>query len=86
MAEGEIITYGTINNMTGGGKAAYARQIWDEEQQKFQSEINKETANDGLVSAKVAQTFSEEETLLARENIGALGSITKAEFDEIFND
>lgn len=37
----EIPIFGTIINKTADGKVAYASQLWDEEQQKFQSEINK---------------------------------------------
>ena len=37
----EIPIFGTLKNVTAAGKAAYASQIWDSEQQKFQSEINK---------------------------------------------
>lgn len=88
MANGEINIYGAIRSQTGEGKAAYASQIWDEEQGKFQSQINKETANDGLVSAKVQQSFTDAEKERARQNIGAgeLQSITQEEFNEIFND
>lgn len=70
MANGEINIYGAIRSQTGEGKAAFASQIWDEEQQKFQSQINQETANDGLVSAKVAQSFTDAEKAQARANIG----------------
>lgn len=70
MANGEINIYGAIRSQTGEGKAAFASQIWDEEQQKFQSQINRETANDGLVSAKVAQSFTDAEKAQARANIG----------------
>lgn len=82
----EIKTYDVIKNYAEDGKAALASQIWDEEQQKFQSQINQETANDGLVSAKVAQTFTDTEKQRARQNIAALGEITEEEFNEIFND
>lgn len=87
MAEGDINIYGAIRSMTGEGKAAYASQIYDEAQGKFQSQINEETANEGLVSAKVAQTFTDAEKAQARTNIGAgeLQSITQQEFNEIFN-
>lgn len=70
MANGEINIYGAIRSQTGEGKAAFASQIWDETQQKFQDEINQETANDGLVSAKVAQSFTDTEKAQARVNIG----------------
>ena len=36
----EIKTYDVIKNYAEDGKAALASQIWDEEQQKFQSQIN----------------------------------------------
>lgn len=67
----DTLIYAPIRSMTGDGKSAYASQIWDEEQQKFQSEINKETANDGLVSAKTEQSFSNSEKRRARTNINA---------------
>ena len=67
----EIKTYDVIKNYADDGKAALASQIWDEEQQKFQSQINKETANDGLVSAKTEQSFSNSEKERARTNINA---------------
>lgn len=82
----DINIYGTLKTMAGDGKAAVASQIWDEQQQKFQSQINQETANDGLVSAKVAQTFTNAEKQRARQNIAALGEITEEEFNEIFFD
>lgn len=72
--------------MTGDGKVAVASQIWDESRGKFQSEINNETDNDGLVSAKIAQSFTNAEKEQARENIGAgdLQGITQEQFDAIF--
>lgn len=82
----EIKTYDVIKNYAEDGKAALASQIWDEEQQKFQSQINRETANDGLVSAKMSQSFTTTEKAQARTNIDALGSITQQEFNAIFND
>jgi hypothetical protein len=82
----DINVYGTLKSMAGDGKVAIASQIWDESQQKFQSQINQEAANDGLVSAKVAQTFTNTEKQRARQNIAALGEITEEEFNEIFND
>lgn len=82
----DINVYGTLKTQAGDGKVAVASQIWDEAQQKFQSQINQETANDGLVSAKVAQTFTDTEKQRARQNIAALGEITEEEFNEIFND
>ena len=134
----DINVYGTLKSKAGDGKVALASQIYDELKGKFQSEINEETDNEGLVSAKVAQSFtdsekeqvrqnigtdnapvlnshnlvksggvkaainyaydnsvgireqnfSDKQKAQARENIGAgdLQSITKAEFDEIFND
>lgn len=82
----DINVYGTLKTQAGDNKVAVASQIWDEAQQKFQSQINQETANDGLVSAKVAQTFTDTEKQRARQNIAALGEITEEEFNEIFND
>lgn len=38
----DIKIYGTLKNATESGKVAYASQVFDEEQEKFQSEINKE--------------------------------------------
>jgi hypothetical protein len=38
----EIKTYDVIKNYADDGKAALASQIWDEEQQKFQRQINQE--------------------------------------------
>lgn len=81
----EIKTYDVIKNYAEDGKAALASQIWDEEQQKFQSQINQEADNDGLVSAKAAQSFTNAEKAQARRNVGALGEITQEEFNEIFN-
>ena len=82
----DIIVYGTIKTMAGDGKAVVASQIYDESKGKFQDEINNETANDGLVSAKVAQSFTNAEKAQARENIGAgdLQGITQEQFDAIF--
>lgn len=37
---GEIKTYGAIRVMTEEGKAAFAQQVYDEDQEQFQSEIN----------------------------------------------
>lgn len=82
----EIKTYDVIKNYAEDGKAALASQIWDEGQQKFQSQINQETANDGLVSSKEAQSFTTAEKAQARANIDALGCITQQEFNAIFND
>jgi hypothetical protein len=82
----DVIVYGTLKTMAGDGKVAIASQIWDESQQKFQSQINQEAANDGLVSAKVAQTFTNTEKQRARQNIAALGEITEEGFNEIFFD
>jgi hypothetical protein len=82
----DINVYGTLKSMAGDGKVAIASQIWDESQQKFQSQINQEAANDGLVSAKVAQTFTNTEKQRARQNIAALGEITEEEFNGIFFD
>lgn len=85
-ANGEIEIYGALRSNTQEHKTAFAAEIYDEAQGKFQSQINQETANDGLVSAKVQQTFTDSEKLMARNNIGALGGVTQAEFDAIFND
>jgi len=38
----EIKTYDVIKNYAEDGKAALASQIWDEGQQKFQSQINQD--------------------------------------------
>lgn len=51
---GEIKTYGAIRCKTAEGKAAYAQQIYDEEQGQFQSEIN-QNINDMV--AEVHQMF-----------------------------
>ena len=83
---GEIELYGALHSKTAEHKTAFASEVYDEAQGKFQSQINQETANDGLVSAKVQQSFTNAEKLIARNNIDALGSITQAEFDVIFND
>ena len=82
----DINVYGTLKTMAGDGKVAIASQIYDESKGKFQDEINNETANDGLVSAKVVQSFTATEKARARTNIDALGSITQQEFNAIFND
>lgn len=82
----DINVYGTLKSMAGDGKVALASQIYDSEKGKFQSEINEEADNDGLVSAKVAQSFTNAEKEQARENIGAGDSITVEELNEIFND
>lgn len=84
MADIEI--YGAIRSMAGDGKAVVASQVYDESKGKFQDEINNETGNDGLVSAKTAQSFTNIEKAQARTNINALGAITQEEFDAIFND
>ena len=39
---GEIKTYGAIRVMTEEGKAAFAQQVYDETQGRFQSEINQD--------------------------------------------
>ena len=67
----DINVYGTLKTMAGDGKVAVASQIYDESKGKFQSEINEETANDGLVSAKTEQSFSNSEKERARTNINA---------------
>lgn len=67
----KIDVYGELNSRTGDGVLADASQIWDSTQGKFQDEINQETANDGLVSVKVEQEFTDEEKAQGRENIGA---------------
>ena len=81
-----INIYGTLKTMAGDGKVALASQIYDESKGKFQDKINEETANDGLVSAKVQQSFTNTEKAQARANIDALEGITQQEFNEIFND
>ena len=70
-ANGEIELYGALRSKTAEHKTAFASEIYDETQGKFQSQINQETANDGLVSAKVQQSFTNAEKELARTNIGA---------------
>jgi hypothetical protein len=67
----DINIYGAVRSMAGDGKAAYASQVWDERQKKFQSQINEEAANDGLVSAKETQSFTDTEKGIARSNIDA---------------
>lgn len=42
MAQGDIEIYGAIRAMTGAGKAAYAQQVFDETQGRFQSAINQD--------------------------------------------
>lgn len=42
MTQGDIAIYGAVRAMTGEGKAAYAQQVFDETQKKFQSAINQE--------------------------------------------
>ena len=85
---GEIELYGALRSKTSDHKVAFASEIYDEAQGKFQSQINRETANDGLVSAKAQQSFTDAEKAQARQNIGAgdLQGITQEEFEEIFND
>ena len=85
---GEIELYGALRSKTSDHKVAFASEVYDEAQGKFQSQINQEAANDGLVSAKVAQSFTDAEKARARQNIGAgeLQSITQEEFNKIFND
>lgn len=82
----DINVYGTIKTMAGDGRAVIASQVYDLARGKFQDEINNETDNDGLVSAKVAQSFTSAEKEQARENIGAgdLQGITQEQFDAIF--
>ena len=82
----DIIVYGTIKTMAGDGKGILASQVFDAEKGKFQDEINEETDNEGLVSARVAQSFTNAEKAQARTNIGALCEITQQQFDAIFND
>jgi hypothetical protein len=82
----DIIVYGTIKTMAGDGKAVFASQVYDSTRGKFQNEINNETDNEGLVSAKTAQSFTNIEKALARTNIYALGTVTQEEFNAIFND
>lgn len=85
MANGEINIYGAIRSQTGEGKAAFASQIWDETQQKFQDQINRETANDGLVSAKVAQSFTDAEKAQARANIGVTQTFSVSNKEAVNN-
>lgn len=66
----DINVYGTLKTQAGDGKVAIASQIYDESKGKFQDEINNETANEGLVSAKVAQSFTDSEKEQIRQNIG----------------
>lgn len=82
----DINVYGTLKTMAGDGKVVVASQVFDVERGKFQDEINNETDNEGLVSAKTAQSFTNAEKAQARTNIDALGSITQQEFNSIFND
>ena len=82
----DINVYGTLKSMAGDGKVALASQIYDSEKGKFQDEINNETANDGLVSARMQQSFTNAEMAQARTNIDALGTVTQEEFNVIFND
>ena len=82
----DIIVYGTIKTMAGDGKGILASQVFDAEKGKFQDEINNETDNDGLVSAKMQQSFTNAEMAQARTNIDALGTVTQEEFNVIFND
>lgn len=42
MAQGDIAIYGAVRAMTGAGKAAYAQQVYDETQGRFQSAINQD--------------------------------------------
>ena len=42
MAQGDIEIYGAIRAMTGDGKAAFAGQVFDETQGRFQSAINQD--------------------------------------------
>lgn len=42
MAQGDIEIYGAIRAMTGAGKSAYAQQVYDETQKRFQSAINQD--------------------------------------------
>ena len=82
----DINVYGTLKTMAGDGKVVVASQVFDVERGKFQDEINDETDNEGLVSAKFAQSFTNAEKEQARENIGAgdLQGITQEQFDAIF--
>ena len=82
----DINVYGTLKTMAGDGKVALASQIYDESKGKFQDEINNETGNEGLVSAKVVQSFTPTEKARARTNIDALDTVTQEEFNAIFND
>lgn len=82
----DINVYGTLKTQAGDGKAVVASQVFDETQQKFQSEINQGISEGGYVSAKVVQSFTTSEKAQARTNINALGGITQQEFNTIFND
>lgn len=42
MAQGDIEIYGAVRAMTGEGKAAYAQQVFDETQGRFQAAINQD--------------------------------------------
>jgi microsomal dipeptidase-like Zn-dependent dipeptidase len=82
----DINVYGTLKTMAGDGKVVVASQVFDVERNKFQDEINDETDNEGLVSAKVVQSFTPTEKARARTNIDALDTVTQEEFNAIFND
>lgn len=59
MAQGDIEIYGAVRAMTGAGKAAYAQQVFDETQERFQSAINqdvKEMATNAPSSGNSANT------------------------------
>lgn len=66
MAAGDINVYGALRAQTAEGKAAYAAQVYDEAQQKFQGAINA-----GMVSVSGTQSFTDTEKAQARANMGA---------------
>lgn len=45
MAQGDIAIYGAVRAMTGEGKAAYAGQVFDETQGRFQAAINQDVGD-----------------------------------------
>ena len=45
MAQGDIAIYGAVRAMTGEGKSAYAQQVYDETQGRFQSAINQDVVD-----------------------------------------
>ena len=53
----DLNIYGAVRSMAGDGKAAYASQLWDERQQKFQSQINEEA--DGALLEITEEEFNQ---------------------------